>query len=61
MLIPIEIDPFTFAEHLIRNATYEEILEVIICLDEATADWDFTEMVADYFAGQMAEAREEGR
>lgn len=61
MLIPIEIDPFTFAEHLVRNATYEEILDVIICLDEAMMDWDFTEMVANHFAQQMANAKEEGR
>lgn len=47
-------------EEVIRTLTYlshEDLLEFITDLDLAVADWDFTELVADYFEDQMHELK----
>lgn len=63
MLIPVEISPYAFVEHLARNCTYEELLEVIIAIDEEMADWDFTRMIISYAKEQkrLLKAEEEDR
>jgi hypothetical protein len=50
MLVPVLIDPILFVQQLSFNATYEEILDILIALDEEMADSVFTEMVYDYFS-----------
>jgi hypothetical protein len=52
MLVHVFIDPFLFVEQLRGQATYEDILEIIIAMDEEQADWAFTEMVYEHFRKQ---------
>jgi len=39
--------------HSLMSLTQEEMLEVIKELDITVGDWDFTELVADYYEEQM--------
>jgi hypothetical protein len=48
MLVPVQLDPYMLIEHLCKNATYEEIMDFIIAIDEAMVDWDFTKMIISY-------------
>lgn len=59
MLIPVEISPYTFVEHIVRNCTYEEIMDIIIAIDEEIMDWPFTKLVNKYFKSQMKIYKEE--
>lgn len=52
ILVPVVIDPYLFVKQLRDNATYEEILDIIIALDESMEDWDFTLMVYNHFDDQ---------
>lgn len=47
-------------EEVIRSLTYlshEDLMEFIAEIDLAVADWDFTELVADYYENQMHELK----
>lgn len=48
MLVPVQVDPYMLIEHLRMNASYEEVFDFIVALDEAMADWDFTKLIIDY-------------
>ena len=59
MLIPVEISPYAFVEHIVRNCTYDEVLDIIIALDEEMMDEVFTKVVYKYFKAQMRIIKEE--
>lgn len=59
MLVPVQVDPYLFVHHLQKNATYEEIREFIIAIDEIMEDWDFTLMLHAYFEDQYEKYMEE--
>lgn len=48
MLVPVQIDPYMIVEHMRMNASYEEIFDLIVAIDEAMADWDFTKLIIEY-------------
>lgn len=48
MLIPVQLDPWLLVDHLTKNATYDQIMEFIVAMDEAAADWEFTKMLIGY-------------
>jgi len=62
MLVPVQIDPYMLVEHMRMNASYEEMFDLIVAIDEAVADWDFTQMLISYAKEQKrlmkAEMRE---
>lgn len=61
MLVPVQLDPYILIDHLHKNATYEEIMEFVIAIDESMADWDFTKMIIDYAEQKQIELEAEER
>lgn len=61
MLVPVQLDPYILIDHLHKNATYEEIMEFVIAIDESMADWDFTKMLIDYAEQKQIELEAEER
>lgn len=62
MLVPVQVDPYMIVEHMRMNASYEEIFDLVVAIDEAMADWDFTKLIIEYAKEQKkllkAEMRE---
>lgn len=61
MLIAVPFDPYSVIDHLYRNATYDQIMEFIITIDETIGEWDFTQLIIDYAKGQKKILKAEKR
>jgi hypothetical protein len=61
MLVPVQVDPYILIDHLHKNASYEEIMDFIVAIDEIMADWDFTKLLIDYAETQQIKLEEEER